>query len=377
MGQNDINSNTSGGFSILDKIISSKEDHDKQEFNPSECVMQLLKKINPKETDVVKRRFGLFDYPKETLEIIGKRYEVTRERIRQIESLAVKKIKESREFNNTIKAVEHVLMNLFNQTGGIMEENYLLQQLAVSNQNENDEKATLFIVSELLNNRFYKIVSSDKYKKSWRLSFTSLDFIDQIIAELIAIIAEQKQPQSLEKILTHFNQTEFYKKNPTQLNEKVVESILEVSQKISRNPFNEYGLIEWGSIIPKRMNDKIALVLKKEGKPMHFTDIAQKITQIFKKRAYPPTVHNELILNNQYVLVGRGIYALKEWGYQEGVVADVLVNILKKSQKPMSRDELLAEVLKQRIVKKNTIYLALTNKKRFKKLADSRFTLAE
>ena len=87
-------------------------------------------------------------------------------------------------------------------------------------------------------------------------------------------------------------------------------------------------------------------------------------------------MHNELILNDQYVLVGRGIYALKEWGYRPGVVANVIVDILKKENAPLAREELVEKVLKQRIVKKNTIYLALTDKSKFKRLDDGTYTLA-
>lgn len=363
--------------SILDKIISSKEDQEKQEFNPSEAIALLLKKLNQKEADVLKRRFGLSDFNRETLEIIGRRYEVTRERIRQIESLSIKKIKGAKEFTETIRPVEHVLSNLLGQYGGVSEEEYLLDQLFLTNHQASDKKAVLFILGELLDKRFAKVLANAKYRAGWKLQLTSLDFVDSVIAQLMAIIAKENTPLTLEKICAFFFRTDFCKQHENQINEKVIESYLEISQQISKNPFNEYGLINWGSIIPKRMNDKIYLVMKKEGKPMHFTAIASKITSVFKKKAYPPTVHNELILNDKYVLVGRGIYALKEWGYKEGVVADVLTNILKSHQKPLSRDELLTEVLKQRIVKKNTVYLALTNKKRFKKLADGRYLLVD
>ena len=138
----------SGASSILDKIISSKEDQEKQDFNPGEVISQLLKKLTSKEADVLKRRFGLNDHGKETLEVIGKRYEVTRERIRQIEGLAIKKIRGDREFSELIKPVEHVLNTIINQHGGIMEEKFLLRQLFFTTKNKSDEKATLFILCE-------------------------------------------------------------------------------------------------------------------------------------------------------------------------------------------------------------------------------------
>ena len=112
---------------------------------------------------------------------------------------------------------------------------------------------------------------------------------------------------------------------------------------------------------------------------MHFNEITQKINEIGfdHRQAYPPTVHNELILNKEYVLVGRGIYALREWGYKPGVVADVLADIIREVGQPMDREELMKRVMQQRMVKKNTVALALTNKNKFRRLPDGRYDLAE
>lgn len=112
---------------------------------------------------------------------------------------------------------------------------------------------------------------------------------------------------------------------------------------------------------------------------MHFRDITTAIndTQFDHKRAYLPTIHNELILDPRFVLVGRGMYALTEWGYVRGVVADVIEQVLR-THGPLTRAEVEAEVLKQRIVKPGTIYLSLTNKKRFlKNKQDGRYYLVQ
>jgi len=77
--------------SILDKVIVSKEEKAQDEFNPLELIATFLKELSAKEADVVRRRFGLGGNNPETLESIGGSYNVTRERIRQIESVATKK----------------------------------------------------------------------------------------------------------------------------------------------------------------------------------------------------------------------------------------------------------------------------------------------
>ena len=112
---------------------------------------------------------------------------------------------------------------------------------------------------------------------------------------------------------------------------------------------------------------------------MHFVEIANLINEnkFDKKKANPATVHNELILDKKYVLVGRGIYALKEWGYQKGTVADVILEIMKEKQSPMSKQEVVDEVLKQRMVKKTTIHIALLNRKLFKKADNHKFYLVD
>ena len=112
---------------------------------------------------------------------------------------------------------------------------------------------------------------------------------------------------------------------------------------------------------------------------MHFTDIAKAIneTGFDHKTAYPATVHNELILDSKYVLVGRGTYALSEWGYLPGVVADVIERVMRDAGEPLTKDEIVERVLKQRVVKSSTVALALMNRKRFTKLPGSRYRLVE
>lgn len=362
-------------YSILDKIIASKDDQAKRDFDPEEVITFLLKKLSIKESDVLKRRFGLCDTPKETLEAIGNSFKVTRERIRQIENLAIKKIKENSEFNTLVRPVEHVVMSVLDEYGGIMNEEFLLEELFPTGSSPSNDQAVMFILSELIDFRFDRVGPNRKFTKSWKVKTTDLKFVEDVINVLEEIIGNQGQPLDITTLYDRIKQHPFYKEHSERINQNVIISYLEVSKALARNPFDEYGLQKWGSVMPRRMNDKIYLVLKKIGKPMHFVDIAKKITEVFKKEAYPPTVHNELILNKHYVLVGRGIYALKEWGYQRGVVSDVIEQILQENTEPLSRDVIVREVLKRRIVKKNTIHLALTNKKRFSKLADGRYVL--
>jgi DNA-directed RNA polymerase delta subunit len=118
--------------------------------------------------------------------------------------------------------------------------------------------------------------------------------------------------------------------------------------------------------------------MKHHGKPEHYSAITELINKhaLDHRTAYKETVHNKLIKDPRFVLVGRGIYALSEWGYEPGVVADIIKAILEESGKPMSRDAIVDAVLKKRLVKKNTILVGLSNKKEFKKVGKNLYALA-
>ena len=53
----------------------------------------MLKTLTPREEKVLKLRFGLEDGNPKTLEEVGKEFNVTRERIRQIEAKALRKLR--------------------------------------------------------------------------------------------------------------------------------------------------------------------------------------------------------------------------------------------------------------------------------------------
>jgi DNA-directed RNA polymerase delta subunit len=122
------------------------------------------------------------------------------------------------------------------------------------------------------------------------------------------------------------------------------------------------------------MRDYAFLVIRKHGSPIHFREVAKQITQVFKKKAHVATTHNELIKDPRFVLVGRGLYALKEWGYMSGVVRDVIKKIIEKNG-PLTKDEIIEKVLKERYVKDNTIMVNLQNQKHFKKDREGKYSI--
>lgn len=361
-------------MSILEQIMVEKEEEAKREFSPQEALNTLFSQaLTEKEKEILERHFALNGGAKETLEKVGQAHGVTRERIRQIEKQAIKKIKSHALFAKVLRPLERFLTMFFTEFGGFLSHELLVAQL-FGHGARREHYVIAFILNELLFDRFTAIKPSSQTKAGWHLKHCSSEFLGQIKEELKKIFSTEN-PLALEAIWQVFQTRDFYKANQERLNIKMMQSALELFKDFARNPFSEYGLAHSSQVRPKRMHDRILLVLRKEKKPLHFREIARKIEEIFKRKAYPSTVHNELILNKEYVLVGRGIYALAEWGYKPGVVADIIEEILRTENRPLTRQEIIARVLKQRIVKENTIYLALTNKKRFKKLADGRYVI--
>ncbi len=369
-----------GTSSILDQIISTQAVSHRDNFKPRERLVKLLSLLQERERAVVTRRFGLAGGLDETLDNIGQSFQVTRERIRQIERLAVQKLRESTEAKAILEPLQEVVVEVMEAEGGIMTAVALQRELGRIGDGAH-ANVIKFFLSELLLGVVAPVGGENTtLVPGWRLRNASLEVLEQMLARAQDIIMSRNVPWNEDELGRALVSAKLI--NP--LSEPLVNShaavaLLELSQNIKHNSFGEWGLAHWETVTPKRMNDKIYLVLKKHGTPLHFKELARLVNEqgFDKKIAYPPTVHNELILDKRYVLVGRGVYALTEWGYKPGVVADVLVDILRTSNRPMGREELVTAVSKQRVVKKGTIHLALTNKNRFVRGGDGKYSLAE
>lgn len=379
--------------SILDKIIQSKQEEEAHQFYPGELLKDLFKILKDLEKEILIKRFGLNGKNFETLEKIGQNHEITRERVRQIQNMAIRKVKKIEDFKTKLEAVTHTVNHLLQEYGGLMEEAHFLENLlSYSEDTPQNRRAALFIVSQLLDDQLEKIKPGQKVMAGWKLKVLSLDNIYKTLEVLENIIAEKNKLLAAEEIINHFKNHPHFQTNREQFlpigditegidDEKinnVIGSYLKISQRINPNILGQWGLADWQTIQPRRMGDKIYLILKKQEKPLHFTEITNLINEanFDTKVAYPATIHNELILDDRYVLVGRGIYALGEWGFRPGTVSEVIANILRQAGRPMSKPEIFEAVLKERMVKKSTVYLALTDKNKFKRV-DSGYTLVE
>jgi len=396
--------------SILDQIINNHQAEEVASLDAIEIINNLFGELSERERDVLTRRFGLHGQDHETLEEIGKIHKLTRERIRQIETTSVKRLRQLENLDKYLTGLKNVITHLLEEHGGLMEKEYLFNNLVNfslgANKKDDSEikhkRHFDFLISKLLPDKFEEINDSPVFKGSYKLKYQSLEHLEALALELLEKVRQAKKIFATEDLISLAKELESYKNNQDKFKQagnldisgvlandlfqekielvnanKAIYSIFQAVKKIEQNRFGHWGVDESREIKPKTINDKIYLILKNSGKPMHFAAIADKINQIGfdKKTANAATVHNELILDEKYILVGRGLYGLKEWGYEKGTGADVIANVLKQAGRALSREEIIEKVLEQRVVKKATINLALMNRDKFTADAGSKFSL--
>jgi len=328
-------------------------------FNPKQVVKRLLSSLPPRAQDVIVGRFGLNATGGEmTLEAIGKKYGITRERVRQIENYAINHIRKSSAYEKE-KATFDELKTVINKLGGMIAEEDLLGQLG---RDITSKKNIHFLL--VVGDDFNKIKEDAEFKHRWHIDKNLSDKIHDALQKLYTRLGDDEiipESEMVSSFLEHLKDvSEEYKQD------EILTRWLSISKNVAKNPLGEWGKSKSSNIKTKGVRDYAYLILRQHGSPIHFREVAKLIGEVFKKKAHVATTHNELIKDPRFVLVGRGLYALKEWGYSTGVVRDVIQEILKKSG-PLSKEEVLEKVMKERYVKANTVMVNLQNPKYFKK----------
>ncbi|MDI6883375.1 MAG: sigma factor-like helix-turn-helix DNA-binding protein [Patescibacteria group bacterium] len=332
-------------------------------FNYKTICKKVLNCLPQKQKEVILRRFGLREDQKETLERIGQDFGITRERVRQIQNDGFKLLEEAKKERELEKVFSYFQDQLKNY-GGLKREDLLLESLA----RQKFQNYVYFLLT--LGDPFHRFSETEDTFSFWTIEKNIFQEIKEIIKKIFEKFEKEKRPLPEEHLLGLAES-----KDP-----KVFLSSLEIAKKIGKGPLNQFGLVSWPEINPKRVKDKAYLVLKKEARPLHFlkiTESANKLEGMFfqNRQVLPATLHNELIKDPRFILVGRGIYALGEWGFKPGTVKDIILRILREEKTPLSRQEIVEKVLTQRLVKENTILLNLNNKKYFLKDSQGRYKI--
>lgn len=328
-------------------------------FNYQDTCEDVLTGLPDRAKQILVRRFGLEADEKQTLQAIGQDIGITRERVRQIQQAGLVKARERAEKHGSIFGFFN---NQLRTTGGLRKEDSLLRVLSP----ERAANQVFFLLC--LAKDFNRILETNDFYTLWLVDPKALALAQKAAHQAIVKLKRVSEPIEIEEL-----------ESLLKLNAIELSAYLEAAKTIAKGPQGLWGLKDWPEINPKGMRDKAYIVLKAQGKPLHFTQVSELINQgdIFssRKKAHPQTVHNELIKDNRFVLVGRGLYALAGWGYKPGVVKDVIIEILGKSENPLTKNEIVEKVLKQRFVARNTILLNLHNTKYFRRDLEGKYML--
>ncbi len=338
-------------------------------FKPKAVTKKLLSVLTDRARDVLEKRYGLGTVTEtQTLESIGSTYGITRERVRQIENYALQSIQRSevyKEFSDAFGELREAL----NTLGCVVSEDQLLCELSTDKSTRNHLYFLLVI-----GDPFYRSKEDSTFTHRWYIEKKIAETVEKALQNIFESLKEDElipEEDILSRLKEHVRDLEdrFH-------DEKILKRWLALSKEIDRNPLGEWGLASSHNVRAKGIRDYAYLAVKRHGSPMHFKEVADAIQRLFSKKAHIATTHNELIKDKRFVLVGRGLYALTEWGYSAGVVKDVVRDILKQSG-PLTREEIIDRVRKERYVKDNTIIVNLQDTTLFKKLPDGNYVIVE
>lgn len=319
-----------------------------------------------REREIIARRFGLYDR-RETLEQIGELLGITRERVRQLEKAIMIRLRLAAEEDLPhINVIEKQFIRHLHDLGRVAKVHDLTGRVA-SGANETTRAHVAFIAE--IAPRLTVVEENDRYHHAVGIKeHGSNDQIKQHVDTIVTTIKKSGEPLTIDELHAKTDHD-----HPNH-----VRALASVSKDLAHLK-DKWGLTKWPTVNPKNIRDKIYVILQENTKPMHFSDIAKAIkdSDFRRKDVTTQAIHNELIKDGRFVLIGRGIYALKEWGYNKGTVADIITDILKKEGGPLHRDEIVKRVLKHRQVKETTILLNLQGKARFKRVAKATYALAD
>lgn len=320
------------------------------------ALRSILQSIPKRSQDILEARFGITHHKPKTLEEIGKEYGITRERVRQIICSALHVLVRHHENQAAGGDIEKIIQAELAKHSGVMAADVLLENLSKGNR---EERGALTAFLECLPYARSEKADHEHEKIYFLQSFSHADW-QKVKNTAKNILETLGHPVSAKKLYE-----EYVAVAPEGLlvTEKVFFDYLRISKEVQMNVFEKWGLEIWSDIKPRGTREKAYLILKNVKKPLHFREIAKRIDEsglhAKRSKSHPQTVHNELIKDPRFVLVGRGIYALADWGYTAGTVKEVIQSVLEKNDAPMSKEDIMKSVLAVRQVKPTTIAINL------------------
>ena len=326
----------------------------------------MLACLPKRSATILEKRFGLGKSGKRfTLEAIGDSYGITRERVRQIESDGLNRIRKSGEFGN-LEPLFAGFTEYIKQQGGIVAQDQLFSRFSDGGVSSEEVRFLLTLHPHVI----YR-GESDIWHSRWGLDGVLMDSIEHVLQRISDIVKSKEGTVAYDEIADMMRREVGAESIPTPSN-AVLSSYVAISKQVGKNYFDRWGHTSSSLVRPRGVRDLAYLVFQQTGAPMHFSTAADHIRKVAAPRhVHAQTVHNELIKDKRFVLVGRGMYGLAEWGYEPGTVQDIIARVL--SIGPLSKDELVKKVLDKRQVKENTILINLQNRTYFKKFPNGTY----
>ena len=336
------------------------------DLNIESIIHDILNTIEyQREREIIAKRFGLF-MRRETLEQIGESLNITRERVRQLEKSIMANLKYNPHKKLPhMQKIEETFTQILKNLGNVARVKDLGGKLSTINNHVHQARITFlahlspkFVIIPADNHHHHGIGLADAHNHQ---------DVKHQVNSIIKYITDVGEPVSAQDI--HKNLPDFH-------SPQHIHALASLSKKLAHF-YPHWGLHKWPTVNPKNIRDKIYIVLNKESKPMHFKKIALAIREgeFTRNQVTVQAIHNELIKDSRFVLIGRGIYALSKWGYSKGTVADVIYDILKEAGEPLNRDEIVKRVLQIREVKQTTILLNLQCKPIFQKVTGGKYII--
>lgn len=332
------------------------------DLNLKEVIDNMFLVLTDKEKDVITKRFSLNNKPRQTLDKIGRHYSVTRERIRQIENIALGKLR--RTVSNTkLRLINRVAKQFIEEEGGVMLESEIVDKILKNIYSSSTVDGSIAILSLNCDSELRKSSRTATSESFWMFKSISLSEVRKIAEASISALKKHQDVMTEDQIISAVKNLNLFKGK--EVSSKLIISCLKTDKR-ARKIEEKWGLMEWRHVNPRSIRDKAIIVLEKAEKPLHFVEIAEQIaeTGFDKKKVTVQAVHNELIRYDQFVLVGRGLYALSDWGYEPGTVSDVISGLLRKNG-ALPKKKIVELVLQQRKVKVGTISLNLQKNPHF------------
>lgn len=346
-------------------------------------VSQMLSVLPERERNILADRYGLWDGIAETLQDIGDKLALTRERIRQIEEKGLKRIRRLHN-DGTIRSfiADRIRTQLESDpqgTCGIVSEEEALGALAAEDTIEEAGLAIEFFndvdgAGENLLEQSLVPVESGVYAATKRAA----NDYREVLRLVELSLQHQEKPLSETSL---FDEVRIRAgRDLTSGEVRIASRILSISPKVTYLPKGTLALSEWKEFQKRDAPSVAEATLRLLGRPAHFREIAEKAGAIFGRTglAGAATIHNALVTKRKsFVWVKPGTYGLVAWGLKRApFIKDRLIEVLSETRYPLAYWHLKEKVLEVCNCKEDSVRMTLDlNPALFRKFVGDQYGL--